>query len=73
LAEIRDLLEWFGISRTRQAVHYWFHVYAEACEQEFTAEPDRVAVDGKQIQLPRKEKVWLYAAIDVDSKVVLHV
>jgi transposase-like protein len=73
LAEIHDLLEWFGISRTRQAVHYWFHVYAEACEQEFTAEPDRVAVDEKQIQLPRKEKVWLYAAIDVDSKVVLHV
>jgi putative transposase len=72
LAEIRDLLEWFGISRTRQAVHYWFHVYAEACEQEFTAEPDRVAVDEKQIQLAEEEKVWLYAAIDVDSKVVLH-
>ena len=47
LAEIRDLLEWFGVSRTRQAVHYWFHAYAEACEQEFIAEPDRVAVDEK--------------------------
>jgi putative transposase len=72
LAEIRDLLEWFGVSRTRQAVHYWFHAYAEACEQKFTAEPDRVAVDEKQIQLAGGEKVWLYAAIDVDSKVVLH-
>ena len=29
LAEIRDLLEWFGVSRTRQAVHYWFHTYGE--------------------------------------------
>ena len=72
LAEICDLLEWFGVSRTRQAVHYWFHAYADACDQEFTAEPDRVAVDEKQIQLAGGEKVWLYAAIDVDSKVVLH-
>ena len=72
LAEIRDLLEWFGVSRTRQAVHYWFHAYADACEQEFTADPDRVAVDEKRVQLAEEEKVWLYAAIDVDSKVVLH-
>lgn len=72
LAEICDLLEWFGVSRTRQAVHYWFHAYAEACEQEFTAEPDRVAVDEKQIQLAEEQRVWLYVAIDVDSKVVLN-
>jgi putative transposase len=72
LAEIRDLLEWFGVSRTRQAVHYWFHAYADACKQEFTAVPDHVAVDEKQIQLAEEKKVWLYAAIDTDSKVVLH-
>ena len=56
LAEFRDLLEWFGVSRTRQAVHYWFHAYAETCEQEFIAEPDRVAVDEKQIQLAEEGK-----------------
>ena len=50
----------------------WFHAYADACEQEFTAEPDRVAVDEKQIQLAEEEKVWLYAAINVESKIVLH-
>ena len=59
LAEIRDLLEWFGVSRTRQAVHYWFHAYAEACEQKFIAEPDRVAVDEKQIQLAEEKSVAL--------------
>ena len=72
LAEIRDLLAWFGVSRTRQAVHHWFHAYADACEQEFTVEPDRVAVDEKQIQLAEEQRVWLYVAIDIDSKVVLH-
>ena len=36
-------------------------------------EPDRIAVDEKQIQLENEEKAWLYAAIDVDTKVVLHV
>ena len=38
----------------------------------FTAEPDRVAVGEKQIQLEEERKIWLYAAIDVDSKVVLY-
>ena len=32
--------------------------------------PDRVAVDEKQIQLENEQKVWLYVATDVDSKVV---
>ena len=41
-------------------------------EQDFTVEPDRIAVDEKQIQLEEEQKAWLYAAIDVDSKVVLH-
>ena len=71
LAECRDLCEWFGVSRTRATIHYWYQSYAEHYEQDFTVEPDRIAVDEKQIQL-KKEKAWLYAAIDVDSKVVLH-
>ena len=45
-------------------------VYAEHYDQGFTVEPDRVAVDEKQIQLAEEEKAWLYAAIDIDSKVV---
>ena len=72
LAECRDLCEWFGVSRTRAAIHHWYQSFAEHYGQDFTAEPDRVAVDEKQIQLEEEQKVWLYAAIDVDSKVVLH-
>ena len=72
LAECCDLCEWFDVSRTRAAIHHWYQSYAEHYDQDFTADPDRIAVDEKQIQLAEEEKVWLYAAISVDSKVVLH-
>jgi putative transposase len=72
LAECRDLCEWFGVERRRATIHHWYQSYAEHYEQEFTVEPERVAVDEKQIQLEHERKAWLYAAIDVDSKVVLH-
>ena len=49
-----------------------YQCFTEHYEQDFTAEPDRVAVDEKQTQVENEQKVWLYAAIDVDSKVVLH-
>jgi len=29
LAECRDLCEWFGVSRTRAAIHHWYQSYAE--------------------------------------------
>ena len=29
LAECRDLCEWFGVSRTRATIHYWYQSYAE--------------------------------------------
>ena len=72
LAECSDLLVWFGVDRTRQAVWYWYQAYGDYHDEEFTAEPDHVAVDEKQVQLAEGEDVWLYAAIDVESKVVLH-
>ena len=72
LAECCDLCERFGVSRTRATIHHWYQSFAEYYEQDFTADPDRIAVDEKQIQLEEEQQVWLYAAIDVDSKVVLH-
>ena len=72
MAECRDLCEWFGVSRTRATIHHWYQSYAEHYEQSFMTQPDRIAVEEKQIQLEEERKVWLYAAIDVDSKVVLH-
>ena len=55
------------------AIHHWYQSFAEHYDQDFTVEPDRVAVDEKQIQLEEERKVWLYAAIDVDSKVVARI
>ena len=72
LAETADVVEWFGVDRTRQTVENWYGNYTEYCEQEFTATPARVAVDEKQIQIEEEQKIWLYAAIDVEQKVVLH-
>ena len=72
LAECCDLCERFGVSRTRATIHHWYQSFAEHYDQDFTTEPERVAVDEKQIQLEEEQQVWLYAAIDVDSKVVLH-
>jgi len=62
LAECRDLCEWFGVERRRATIQHWYQAYAEY----------RVAVDETQVQLENEQKAWLYAAIDVDSKVVLH-
>ena len=72
LAECRDLCEWFDVEKRRATIQHWYQAYADYYEQNFTAEPDRVAVDEKQIQLENEQKAWLYAAIDVDSKVVFH-
>lgn len=71
LAECRDLCEWFGGERRRATIHHCYQAYAEHYIQDFTAEPDRVAVDEKHIQLDNEQKAWLPAAIDVDTKVVL--
>ncbi len=43
LAECRDLCKWFGSKRRRATIHQWYQAYADYYEQEFTAEPDRVA------------------------------
>ena len=72
LAECRDLCEWFGVSRRRTTIQHWYQAYAEHYEQDFTAKPNRAAVDEKQIQLGNEQKAWLYAAIDMQTKVVLH-
>ena len=56
LAECRDLCEWFGVSRTRAAIQHWYQSYADHYDQDFTAEPDRIAVDEKQVQLGSEQK-----------------
>ncbi len=49
LAECRDFCVWFGVCRRRTTIHHWYQAYAEHYDQDFSAEPDRIAVDEKQI------------------------
>ena len=57
MAEFGDLCEWFGVERRRATIHHWYQAHAEDYEQDFTAEPDRIAVDEKQIQLENEQKM----------------
>lgn len=66
IVEILDLL---GIGRFHVAVWNWTHKLSETQSEPPTAEPLRVAVDEKQIEVDGK--MWLYAMIDIESKLSL--
>ena len=70
--EVAAVLELLGIDRSHGAVWNWTHDLAEAQADPPAAEPSRVAVDEKQIEVDG-EKKWLYAAIDTDSKLLLDI
>jgi len=70
--EVPAVLELLGVDRSHGAVWNWTHDLAEAQADPPTAEPSRVAVDEKQIEVDG-EKKWLYAAIDTDSKLLLDI
>ncbi len=66
------ILELLVVDRSHGAVWNWVHTLSEAQSHPPTAEPSRVAVDEKQIEVDG-EKKWLYAAIDTDSKLLLDI
>jgi len=70
--EVKGVLVWLGVNRCYQVVWNWKEKLAETQGDPPTAEPSRVAVDEKQIEVDG-EKKWLYAAIDTDSKLLLEV
>jgi len=72
LREIVAVFEWLGVDRSHGAIWNWTHVLSEAQADPPTAEPSRIAVDEKQIEVDGEEK-WLYAAIDTDSKLLLEI
>ena len=72
LREVVTVFEWLDVDRFHGAVWNWTHTLSEAQADPPTADPSRVAVDEKQIEVDR-EKKWLYAAIDTDSKLLLEV
>ena len=70
--EVASVLELLGVDRSHGAVWNWTHDLAESQADPPTAQPSRVAVDEKQIEVDDEEK-WLYAAIDTESKLLLEI
>ena len=70
--EVAAVLELLNVDCSHGAVWNWTHDLAEAQADPLTAEPSRVAVDEKQIDVDG-EKKWLYAAIDTESKLLLEI
>ena len=65
-------LEQFGVSRSHQAVWQWVHRLADSTPDPPTAKPSRVAVDETAVDVGTARH-WLYAAIDVNTKLLLGV
>ena len=72
LRETAAALEQFGVTRSHQAVWQWVHRTAETAPDPPTASPSRVAVDETAVKIGT-EQHWLYAAIDIDTKLLLGV
>jgi putative transposase len=72
LRETAAALETFGVTRSHQAVFQWVHRVAEEAPDPPTASPSRVAVDETAITIGT-QRHWLYAAIDVKTKLLLDV
>lgn len=72
LRETAAVLEVFGVQRSHQAVWQWVHQFADSVPDPPSASPTRVAVDETAVQVGT-EWYWLYAAIDLDSKLLLGV
>ena len=72
LRETAIVLECFGVSRSHQAIWYWVHQIADSTPDPPSVTPTQVAVDETAVQVGT-EWYWLYAAIDLDSKLLLGV
>ena len=72
LREIITVFGWLGVDRSHGAVWSWTHKLSETQADPPTAQPSRVAVDEKQIEVDGENKC-LYAAIDTESKLLLEI
>ena len=70
--EVEAVLDWLGVDRCYQAIWNWKEKLAETQHDPPTATPSRVAVDETAVKI-NGEQSWLYAAIDVDTKLILDV
>jgi len=72
LRETTTILAELGVERSHGAVWNWVHRLADSGCDPPTAQPSRVAVDETAVKI-NGEQSWLYAAVDVDTKLILDV
>jgi len=72
LREITTILAELGVERSHQAVWQWVHRLSDSVPDPPTAQPSRVAVDETAVKI-NGEWSWVYAAIDIDTKLILDV
>lgn len=72
LRETKEILRLFGVERSRQAIFQWVCRLSDRVDDPPTAKTSRVAVDETAIKI-NGEWSWLYAAIDLDTKLILDV
>mgnify|MGYP002760782390 CR=1 FL=1 len=70
LRETQAILRLFGVERSHQAIWQWVHQVADSVPDPPEAKPKRVAVDETAVKI-NGELCWVYAAIDLDSKLIL--
>jgi putative transposase len=72
LRETTAILELFDVNRSHGAVWSWVHRLADSVSDPPTATPSRVAVDETAVRV-NGELSWVYAAIDLDTKLLLDI
>ncbi|MDL0121118.1 IS6 family transposase [Halobacterium salinarum] len=72
LRETTTILAELGVQRSHGAVWNWVHRLADSGCDPPSAQPKRVAVDETAVKV-NGEWYWLYAAIDIDTKLILDV
>jgi putative transposase len=70
LRETTTILAELGIERSHGSVWNWVHRLADSVSDPPRAKPSRVAVDETAVKI-NGEWSWLYAAIDLDTKLLL--
>ncbi len=72
LRETQEILRLCGVQRSHQAIFQWVHRVADSVPDPPEAQPKQVAVDETAVKI-NGEWSWLYAAIDLDTKLILGV
>jgi putative transposase len=72
LRETQAILRLLGVERSHQAIFQWVHRVADSVPDPPSAQPTRVAVDETAVKIDG-EQSWLYAAIDLETKLLLDV